>query len=62
MGKGGMSIGDNGEDKEENMAAWLLGINNLKIQPFKLPVLGIHFSTINSIISFWFFSVFKFFY
>lgn len=26
---------------EENMAAWLLGVNNLKILPFKLPPLGI---------------------
>jgi len=42
MGKGGMSHGGAGEAKdgeEENMAAWLLGINNLKIQPFKLPPL-----------------------
>jgi len=52
MGKGGMSIDDHGEDKEENMAAWLLGINNLKIQPFKLPTLGIQFPPIDSIISF----------
>ncbi|XP_030934920.1 sorbitol dehydrogenase-like [Quercus lobata] len=45
MGKGGMSHGSAGEAKdgeEENMAAWLLGINNLKIQPFKLPPLGPH--------------------
>ena len=45
MGKGGMSHGGAGEGKdgeEENMAAWLLGINNLKIQPFKLPPLGNH--------------------
>ncbi|PIA34210.1 hypothetical protein AQUCO_03800061v1 [Aquilegia coerulea] len=34
MGKGGIS-GDG-----ENMAAWLLGVNNLKIQPYKLPPLG----------------------
>ncbi|PIA34164.1 hypothetical protein AQUCO_03800026v1 [Aquilegia coerulea] len=34
MGKGGIS-GDG-----ENMAAWLLGVNNLKIQPYKLPALG----------------------
>ncbi|KAK3039229.1 hypothetical protein RJ639_027933, partial [Escallonia herrerae] len=40
MGKGGMSHGNNGE--EENMAAWLVGINSLKIQPFKLPPLGPH--------------------
>ncbi|XP_047324759.1 sorbitol dehydrogenase [Impatiens glandulifera] len=38
MGKGGMSI----IDEEENMAAWLIGINTLKIQPFKLPPLGPH--------------------
>lgn len=42
MGKGGMSQGGSGEDGvEENMAAWLLGVNNLKIQPFHLPPLGI---------------------
>ncbi|KAL2550316.1 Sorbitol dehydrogenase [Forsythia ovata] len=28
--------------KKRNMAAWLLGVNNLKIQPFKLPPLGPH--------------------
>ncbi|GMP70074.1 hypothetical protein CsSME_00029093 [Camellia sinensis var. sinensis] len=43
MGKGGMSRGG-GEDvkdgEEENMAAWLVSINTLKIQPFKLPPLG----------------------
>lgn len=37
MGKGGKSHGSGGE---ENMAAWLVGINTLKIQPFKLPPLG----------------------
>ncbi|KAK4385042.1 Sorbitol dehydrogenase [Sesamum angolense] len=45
MGKGGMSHGNVGEGKdgeEENMAAWLLGVNNLKILPFKLPTLGPH--------------------
>jgi len=42
MGKGGMSIDEHGEGKEENMAAWLVGMNTLKIQPFKLPTLGIH--------------------
>ncbi|KAK4480593.1 hypothetical protein RD792_013671 [Penstemon davidsonii] len=36
MGKGGK------DGEEENMAAWLLGVNNLKIQPFKLPPLGPH--------------------
>ncbi|GMP24313.1 hypothetical protein CsSME_00001623 [Camellia sinensis var. sinensis] len=34
MGKGGIS--------GENMAAWLLGVNALKIQPFHLPSLGIY--------------------
>ncbi|KAL6541782.1 hypothetical protein OROGR_011268 [Orobanche gracilis] len=44
MGKGGMSHGNVGEGKdgEANMAAWLLGVNNLKIQPFKLPPVGPH--------------------
>lgn len=41
MEKGGMSQGGSGEDGvEENMAAWLLGVNSLKIQPFHLPPLG----------------------
>ncbi|XP_057950511.1 sorbitol dehydrogenase-like [Malania oleifera] len=43
MGKGGMSRGSGGEGNdggEENMAAWLIGVNILKIQPFKLPPLG----------------------
>lgn len=53
MGKGGMSDGDhadrccgeaiNGDVQQENMAAWLLGVRNLKIQPYKLPNLGIYF-------------------
>lgn len=45
MGKGGMSHGavEGKDGEEENMAAWLLGINTLKIQPFKLPPLGNHF-------------------
>ncbi|KAF5181866.1 L-threonine 3-dehydrogenase [Thalictrum thalictroides] len=34
MGKGGIS------NDGENMAAWLLGVNHLKVQPFKLPALG----------------------
>jgi len=38
MGKGGMSIGEG----EENMAAWLVGKNTLKIKPFNLPSLGSH--------------------
>lgn len=38
MGKGGISQNKDGEG--ENMAAWLLGVNNLKIQPFNLPSLG----------------------
>ncbi|XP_022738600.1 sorbitol dehydrogenase isoform X3 [Durio zibethinus] len=37
MGKGGKS-----HEEEENMAAWLVGLNTLKIQPFKLPPLGPH--------------------
>lgn len=41
MGKGAMSQGnENGEGA--NMAAWLTGINTLRIQPFKLPPLGPH--------------------
>ncbi|KAI5444636.1 hypothetical protein KIW84_013055 [Lathyrus oleraceus] len=40
MGKGGMSIDDHVE--QQNMAAWLVGINSLKIQPFNLPTLGPH--------------------
>ncbi|KAE8704678.1 L-idonate 5-dehydrogenase [Hibiscus syriacus] len=35
-------MGKGGESHEENMAAWLVGINALKIQPFKLPPLGPH--------------------
>lgn len=40
-----MSGVTDGEDKEhrngeENMAAWLLGIKTLKIQPYHLPDLG----------------------
>ncbi|KAL3517473.1 hypothetical protein ACH5RR_020062 [Cinchona calisaya] len=45
MGKGGMSEGNGPENQdveEENMAAWLVGVNTLKIQPFKLPPLGPH--------------------
>lgn len=34
MGKGG--------EGDVNMAAWLVGINTLKVQPFKLPPLGPH--------------------
>nr|DAD48042.1 TPA_asm: hypothetical protein HUJ06_017979 [Nelumbo nucifera] len=43
MGEGGMSDhgGREGEG-EENMAAWLIGVNNLKIQPFIHPPLGPH--------------------
>ncbi|CAM8976478.1 unnamed protein product [Rhodiola kirilowii] len=43
MGKGAMSHGHGGSSDqvpEENMAAWLIGVNTLKIQPFKLPPLG----------------------
>ncbi|GJN04175.1 hypothetical protein PR202_ga21699 [Eleusine coracana subsp. coracana] len=44
MGKGGKgtdAIGA-GEGEEENMAAWLVAKNTLKIMPFKLPPLGPH--------------------
>lgn len=37
MGRGGMSREEEGG---ENMAAWLVGLNTLKIQPFSLPSLG----------------------
>ncbi|XP_073106207.1 sorbitol dehydrogenase [Elaeis guineensis] len=37
MGKGGEGSGDG---KEENMAAWLVSVNTLKIQPYQLPPLG----------------------
>ncbi|KAH9679860.1 Sorbitol dehydrogenase [Citrus sinensis] len=40
MGKGGMSQGEKEDGEEVNMAAWLLGVNTLKIQPFELPSLG----------------------
>lgn len=43
MGKGGMSHGETKDGQQENMAAWLLGVNTLKIQPFKLPPLGTSF-------------------
>lgn len=43
MGKGGMSHGENKDAEEVNMAAWLVGLNTLKIQPFELPSLGILF-------------------
>lgn len=39
MGKGGNEGYGSGE--EENMAAWLVGIDTLKILPFKLPALGL---------------------
>lgn len=42
MGKGGNERSGSGE--EENMAAWLVGIDTLKIQPFKLPALGLFLS------------------
>ncbi|WRX17951.1 Alcohol dehydrogenase-like [Theobroma cacao] len=40
MGKGGKSHEEASIGEEENMAAWLVGLNTLKIQPFKLPPLG----------------------
>ncbi|KAI4320037.1 hypothetical protein MLD38_033560 [Melastoma candidum] len=43
MGKGGMSHDNNGDDDGgENLAAWLVAQNTLKIQPFQLPPLGPH--------------------
>lgn len=35
-------MGKGGDGSEENMAAWLVAVNTLKIQPFKLPPLGPH--------------------
>ncbi|KAH9291660.1 hypothetical protein KI387_043153, partial [Taxus chinensis] len=41
MGKGGKSATEeNNGEVAENMAAWLCGVNTLRIQPFKLPPLG----------------------
>ncbi|XP_010924173.1 sorbitol dehydrogenase-like isoform X2 [Elaeis guineensis] len=37
MGSGGEG---NGDGKEQNMAAWLVSVNTLKIQPYQLPPLG----------------------
>jgi len=43
MGKGGgEALGTAGDDKEVNLAAWLVSVNTLKIQPFELPPLGPH--------------------
>nr|GMD31472.1 sorbitol dehydrogenase-like [Ipomoea batatas] len=39
MGKGANGVSF---EPTENMAAWLLGVGNLKIQPFNLPPLGPH--------------------
>nr|GMD34605.1 sorbitol dehydrogenase-like [Ipomoea batatas] len=39
MGKGANGVSF---EPTENMAAWLLGVGNLKIQPFNLPSLGPH--------------------
>ena len=62
MGKGGMSQGgDEKGEGEVNMAAWLLGVNNLKIQPFILPPLGIHTSlSLSLFLSFFLFFFFFF--
>ncbi|KAH9647301.1 Sorbitol dehydrogenase [Citrus sinensis] len=35
-----MSQGEKEDGEEVNMAAWLMGVNTLKIQPFELPSLG----------------------
>ena len=45
MGKGGKSHEEVKNGEEENMAAWLVGLNTLKIQPFNLPPLGMIFMT-----------------
>ncbi|KAJ8512758.1 hypothetical protein OPV22_003192 [Ensete ventricosum] len=42
MGKGGEVSEDGAKVEEENMAAWLVAVNTLKIQPFRLPPLGPH--------------------
>ncbi|CAN0902667.1 L-idonate 5-dehydrogenase [Linum grandiflorum] len=42
MANGGEIAVENREGEEENMAAWLLGIQTLKIQPYILPSLGPH--------------------
>ncbi|XVF50759.1 hypothetical protein PTKIN_Ptkin04bG0129000 [Pterospermum kingtungense] len=43
MGKAGKSHDEEAKNgDQENMAAWLVGLNTLKIQPFKLPPLGPH--------------------
>ncbi|KAK2985074.1 hypothetical protein RJ640_022952 [Escallonia rubra] len=46
MEKGGMPVGDEESKDEieikENMAAWLLGVKNLQIQPYNLPPPGPH--------------------
>ena len=42
MGKGGKGEAAAGEG--ENMAAWLVAKNTLKIMPFKLPPLGLFVS------------------
>ncbi|RRT37784.1 hypothetical protein B296_00046335 [Ensete ventricosum] len=41
MGKGGEVSEDGAKVEEENMAAWLVAVNTLKIQPFRLPPLGL---------------------
>lgn len=40
MGRGDTTV--DGDESEENMAAWLLGVKNLQIQPYHLPPLGHH--------------------
>ena len=37
---GEIAVGKRDGGEEENMAAWLLGIQTLKIQPYQLPTLG----------------------
>ncbi|XVF86283.1 hypothetical protein PTKIN_Ptkin18bG0027700 [Pterospermum kingtungense] len=41
MGKGGKSHDEEAKNgDQQNMAAWLVGLNTLKIQPFKLSPFG----------------------
>ena len=41
MGKGGKGEAVAGDGEGDNMAAWLVAKNTLKIMPFKLPPLGL---------------------
>lgn len=58
-----MSHGEMKDGEEVNMAAWLVGVNTLKIQPFNLPSLGIlSFSLFAScLLKFWIFISYQYF-